>query len=339
MAGGNIASQLITGYLQKVSLGYKNSAYVWDQIFPQVLMKTKDSKIPIWNRGDEFRLESIKRAPGTKTPSGTYQTTSVTPTTDQWATKHKLTKEELSDNEANLLSPPINLQQAVMKKNSNQLQMRIEKLVADLVTGGTWVDGNVGGEDAAAGWVATSSNTFKADIFTALDAIRKAGVPIDSKIRLFMDYTTFSGARQNGGITDTRKYAGEKEVRYPNAKEIADFFSIDACVVGPAIYSSAQKKDDGTDFTAVDMWGGTNAKGFGFLYIFPGESFNNNVNGDQIPAPGVSAFHKMENGEREASYKWYNKDYHTWFYEMQTQFGVLQTMPQAAYAWQDTHTT
>lgn len=337
---GNLNSQLVTGFLQNSSLSYQNSAFIWNEIYPIVTMPNKNSKITVWNRGDEFRDEAVKRAPGTVTPWNTYETTSVTISTDQWAKKQKLTKEEIRDNNNDVLSPALSLQQNAMSKNSKGMNLKLEKLVADNVTGATWVDGNSGGEDAAGGWVASSSNTFQDDIFLGIDTLRKNGVGIDMGLGIMMDYTTYRGARRYGGIIDIRKEAGEKATRYPNAQEIAQFFGVDKCVVGGGIYSSAEKLAAGTDFTSVDIWGGANAKGFGMVYAYPKNiTKGQSAIGLEVQAAGVMGFHKMENGAREATYKWYNKDAHSWFYEQQAEFGPKQTMSAAAYAWKDTHTT
>jgi hypothetical protein len=337
---GNINSQLITGFLQKSSLAYRNSKFIWNEIYPIVEMPNKNSKVTVWNRGDEFRDEATKRAPGTVTPWNIYETSSVTISTDQWAKKHALTEEEIRDNNSDVLSPALNLQMAVMAKNARGMQLKMEKLVADNVTGATWVDGNSGGEDAAGGWAASSSNTFQDDVFLGIDTLRKNGIGIDMGIGLMMDYTTYRQARRYGGIIDVSKYAGDKATRYPNAQEIADFFSIDKCVVGGGIYSSAEKKADGTDFTAVDIWGGANAKGFGMVFAYPKNiKTGTAAMGLEVQACGVMGFHKMPNGQREQTKKWFNDDAGTWFYEQKAEFGPKQTMSAAAYAWKDTHTT
>lgn len=334
-----IRSQLVRGHLHKINLAYKSMAHIWSEVYPSLQMKTREQKITIWNRGDEFRDEAALRAPGTVTPWSRYDTDTVDLTALNYARKHGLTKEEIEEDGETVDNPSLALQQAVMNKNARAMSLKIERLVAANVTAATWADGNSGGEDAAGGWSASSNNTFIADIFNGVNTMRQQGVD-PTEQRLLMDYQTFQGVMQYSGIIDITKY-GSPTYSYPDAQAIARFFNIDRCVIAGAIYSTGEKKADVTDFTTADIWGGSNNKGFGMLYKYP------KVMGREIMTAGVVGFkpHKDSNKilpgmpQPQATYKWYDDDSRQWFFEQEAQFGIVQTAAKAAYAWKDTHTT
>jgi len=324
-----VESSLIRGHLQNLSLKYQNQQFIWNEIAPAIDLPTRNSKITIYNRGDQFRDEAVLRARGDVTPWATQETSTVNVDTYQYSHKGTVTKEDLSDLGNGVLSPPIDMKQDVIEKNMDKINLKIERLVGAAVTAATWEDGTAGGSDADAKWVSTSGNTFLTDVDAGMEALRKAGIDLSST-RLMMDFLTWQGVRKNSDIASRTQYTRDK---YPNLDDMAKYLGLDKIVVGGGIYSTAEKLADGSDFTAANIWGGSNDKGFAMLYHYPKRITRKTM------AAAVTPFHMMDNGQRLANYEWYEKGAHSWFYETQAEVGVKQVCSDAAYAWKDTHTT
>lgn len=330
MPGPDIGATIVRGNLQTASISYKNHAFIWNEVYPRLVLPTSKSKITIFNRGDQFRDEAALRARGTQTPTIDYKLDTVNVDTYQYASKHQITKEDLRDaGITSGLAAPIDLQMESMERNSEKIDLSIERQVAANVTAATWADGYAGGEDADAKWVASTGNTFLDDVDTGINALRAGGIPMDS-IRLMMDFKTWQGVRKNSSIADRTQYTKDK---YPTPESIATYLLIDKCIIAGSIYSSANEANDGTDFTTADIWGGSNDNGFAMVYYYPKRI------GRKSMTAGYTLFNKMENGQERVTYKWYDNNHHSWFHETQVEIGVKQIAAAAAYAWKDTHTT
>ena len=110
--------------------------------------------------------------------------------------------------------------------------------------------------------------------------------------------------------------------------------AIDKIVIGGAIYSSAKEKADASDFTAANLWGGTNDKGYALLYYYPRKV------GLRSMAAAYTCFNKLANGQAMRTFQSHDtQDTHSWLYESQKDFGYKTICTEAAYAWVDTHTT
>lgn len=326
----DVGATIVRGNVQNASISYKNSSFIYPEVFPKLMLPTSKSKVTIFNKGDQFRDEAAQRARGAETPTIDYKLSTVDVNTYQYAVKHQVTKEDIRDaGIASGLAAPISLQMEAIERNAEKLDLSIEKQVASTVTGATWIDGNSGGEDADAKWVASSGNTFLTDVDTGINTLRANGIPMDS-IRLMMDFETWQGVRKNSDIASRTQYTRDV---YPTPESIAKYLLIDKCLVAGGIYSSANESQAGTDFTSADIWGGSNNKGFAMVYYFPKRI------GLKSMTAGYTLFNKMENGAERATYSWYENKNHSWFYESQTEVGSKQIASAAAYAWKDTHTT
>lgn len=330
----DIGAQIVRGHLQDASLAYRNHGYIADEVSPTILLPTNKSKITIYNRGDTFRDEAILRARGTETPSIDWKLSTVNLDTKQYAVKHVITKEDLRDAGINgVETPPVDLQQDAVERNSDKLDLHKEIIVASGILGGTWLDGGAGGSDADAKWVATSGNTAIADVDTAARAMENAGIPRGS-LRLMVDSTTWHGMIRTSDFTGMLSYsnvARKAPGLMVTQDMVAELLGLNKVVVGYGLYSSAEETAAGTDFTSVSIWG--SAKGFAFIYYYPERM------GLKTMCASATALTKMENGASRATYKWYDNDRHCWIFESQEEYGYQQICSSAGYLWKDTHTT
>src|SRR5690242_11661865 len=61
--------------LTNLSIGYKNSDYIADNIFPVVPVTKRSDIIPKYDQSHWFRNGATKRAPGTKSEGGGFKVT------------------------------------------------------------------------------------------------------------------------------------------------------------------------------------------------------------------------------------------------------------------------
>jgi len=331
----DIKSQIITGHLQNVSIGFKNKAYTSPEIVPQIVLPTSSAKVSLFNRGDSFRDTAELRARGTKVASTNYKISTSTISTEQYASRNEITDEDLRDaGLPNMLSVPIDMRAEAIALNSDKLDLKNEILISTAVKAGTWLDGNVGGEDANALWaIADTTNTMIEDVDAAIEALQGAGIPREN-IRLALDSTTFQKAIRCADLVAALGYTAVTP-KAPGlvitAEMLASLLTIDKVVVCSSLKNSANEKADGTDFTGANIWGGT--KGFGFVYYYP------TTISRKIMAPAFNAFNKMPNGAMRTTKTWYDNDISATVYQSEQEVGYKQVCSYAGYLFKDTHTT
>jgi hypothetical protein len=324
----NLMDNIIRGHLQTASVAYQPQGFIGEEIYPRLIMESPRQKIAVFNKGDHFRNEATRRAPGTVAPVGDMKASFVDLSSQTYHYSQQITQEELwADGKPTY--PSLALKQQKVEMVAQKLGLAKEYVIAASVTGATWNDGNSGGEDADAKWTASSGNTFLDDIDTGINSLRAVGIPATS-LRLAMDDKTYRGVRRNGGIVSVNQYT---KSGLPGAEDIAAFIGVSKVVVGSAIYSSNEEAAAGTDFTAVNIWGGANDKGYAILYYFP------QVITHGMMCAGIAGANKMENGDIIANYEHVDTKAHTYTYEGWMNIGAAQVAAAAAYAWKDTHTT
>jgi len=329
----DVQRQIVRGHVQDLSIAYRNTGYIAPEVFPHKEIKHGKAKVTVYNRGDAFRDEAQKRAPGTETKAGNWKLDTVNVDSEQYSHLEKVTKEDLRAAGVGVETVPVDLQMESVERNADKLDLKAELLTANKVFGSTWVDGNLGGEDADAKWTASTGNTFLADVDKAILAIKNAGVPRD-KIRLMMDDTTFQGVIRVSAVTAALSYNAvlpKAPGLVITADMLASLLTLDKVVIGSAIYNSANEKQDGSDFTGVNIWGST--KGRAFLYFYPPRL------GRKVMCAGLQCYENMENNKRRVTYKWYENAKHSWMFESQEEMGPEQVCAYAGYAFKDTHTT
>jgi hypothetical protein len=89
---------LSVGYLQD------QSDFVANVVFPPIPVTNKSDVYFVYNRGDFFRNNMQKRAPGTPAAAGGYKLTTKTYIADVWAEK-KIIDDQIRDNSDSPLQP------------------------------------------------------------------------------------------------------------------------------------------------------------------------------------------------------------------------------------------
>jgi len=323
----NVKEEIIAGPLQNVSVAYKNDEYIADEVFPILDGADPKAKIYKYKKGAWFRDEAGIRAPGTRAKRGGYVITPVSVSTDEYAFAKEVTDEDRRF--ARLKNaPPLQPEMDAIEFAADKVDLKKERRVADLITGGTWLDGSAGGQDAEGFWSpAGSTNTFLVDISTGKKALKAIGVIATD---LVIDYDTYESLKHVESILDKIKYT-QRGVLTKDL--LAAILELKAVHVGSAIYSDAEEAADGDDFNAVDIWTVTAAKGMGFLFRKPPKL------GLKVVTAGVQARIAYENGGPRRTSTWREAAEHQDVYEVAEETDIVQVCADAGYLWKDTYAT
>lgn len=323
----NVKESIIAGPLANVSIAYRNMDYIADRVFPILDGADPKAKITKYQRGAWFRDEAAIRAPGTEARRGGYPITSVSIATKEYAFAKDVTDEDrrfVRAQGAPVLQPEID----AIEYATDKIDMKKERRVAELVTGTTWADGNVGGEDAEGGWAAPSGNTFLADIEKAQKAVKSA---IGRRANvLVIDDLTYGGMKEIDALLDKIKYTQRGVL---TKEMIAAMLDLDEVIVGSAIYSTAAEKADGSDFTAADIWTVNAGKGMGFLFWRPPRV------GIKMQCAGLQVRIAYENGGPRRISTWREASRHQDVYEVAEETDITLIDANAGYLFKDTYAT
>lgn len=324
----NVKENIIAGPLANVSIAYRNMEYIADRVFPIMDGADPKAKITKYQRGAWFRDEAAIRAPGTEARRGGYPITSESIATKEYAFAKEVTDEDrrfVRAQGAPVLQPEID----AIEYATDKIDMKKERRVAELVTGTTWVDGNVGGEDAEGLWaVSGNTNTLLADIEKAQKAIKSA---IGRRANvLLLDDRTYGGMKEVDALLDKIKYTQRGVL---TKEMLAAMLDLDDVIIGSAIYSDAEETADGTDFNAVDIWTVNATKGMGFLFWRPPRV------GIKMQCAGLQVRIAYENGGPRRISTWREAARHQDVYEVAEETDITLIDANAGYLFKDTYAT
>jgi hypothetical protein len=288
------------------------------------------AKITTYNKGDFFRNEARTRGPGAEPNVIGFKTGSTSILTTQYDAAYEITKEDIKY-QGLTGGPTIDMKADSALLATDKLDILVEKEVADLINETVWSSVSAGGTDAEGLWApAGSTNTFLEDIDLGLKTILgNTGMKANT---LVIDYKTWVNLKNVDAINARLKTTDDKTLQ---PQRLASLLELDRVLVGSAIYSTAVEKQDGTDFTAADIWGGVNStKGMGFLCYVP------SVAGLRVPSamyrPRTKA---LDSGLYRGVWEHVYPSQHKWIIQAIEEFQVLATGLDLGYLWKDTHTT
>jgi len=323
----NIKESIVAGPLAGVSVAYRNMDYIADRVFPIIDGADPRAKITKYKRGAWFRDEAGIRAPGTEAPRGGYPIDSVSIATKEYAFAKEVTDEDrrfVKSQGAPVLNPDMD----AIEFATDKVDMKKERRVSSLITGTTWVDGNPGGEDAEGLWVASSGNTFLADIKKGKKAIKNAVGKVPNT--LLIDHDTYEGLKEVDALLDKIKYTQRGVI---TRDLLAAMLDLNEVLVGSAIYSDAEETAAGDDFNAVDIWTVNPGKGMGFLFYRPQRM------GLKVQCAGLQVRIAYENGQARRTSKWREASRHQDVYEVAEETDITLVDAYAGYLFADTYAT
>jgi len=324
----NIKETLVVGPLQNVSIAFRNEEYIGDRVFPILDGADPKAKITIYQKGDWFRDEAGIRAAGTKAKRGGYKLDDVSFSTKEYAFAKEVTDEDRRFSKLKS-APPLQPDQDAIEFAANTVDLKKEIRVGSLITGGTWNDGNVGGEDAEGLWSpAGATNTFLADIVKGRKAIKaKTGKKPNV---LVLDDATFLALKECEAILEKIKYT--QRAVY-GAELLAALLELEEVLVGSAIKSTAKETKAGAEFAGANIWEVNAGKGMGFLCYRP------KTLGLKTATAGLQVRLAYEDGQPRRVTTWREPAEHQDVYEVAEETDIVLVHADLGYLFKDTYAT
>lgn len=318
----NTKDLIVAGPLANVSIAYRNKNYIGDRIFPAIDNVSPKAEIARYLKGAWFRDEAKVRGPGARAARGGYPVDALSISTVEYAFAKAVTDEDRRF-AAVQGAPPLMPDQDAVEFCADKIDLKKERLIADIVLSGTW--SGVTGEDAEGLWAAGEGNTFIDDVEGRIETIR-ANTGFRPNV-LMISATTLKEIKKESTVLDRIKYT-QRGVVTPDL--IAALFGLDEVLVGDAIYSTAKETKAGTDFSSQDIWEKNAGKGSAFLFYRPEKP------GLKVPSAGYQARVAYENGSVRRVTKWREAAEHQDVYEVAEECDIVQTGADMGFLWYDT---
>ncbi len=326
--GQNVKEMMVAGPLQNISIAFKNEEYIADRVFPILDGADPKAKITVYNKADWFRDEAGIRAAGTRANRGGYKIDEVSVATKEWAFAKEVTDEDRRFSKLKN-APPLKPDEDGIAFASDVVDRKKEVRVSSLITGGTWVDGNVGGEDTEGLWSpAGATNTFLADITKAKKAI-KSNTGKKPNV-LVIDEATYLAVKECEAITEKIKYTQRAVL---TSDLLAAILELDEVLVGGAIKNTAKETKAGTEFTGANIWEVNAGKGMGFLFHRP------KVLGLKVATAGMQVRIAYEDGQPRRVTTWREPAEHQDVYEVAEETDIVLVHAALGYLFKDTYAT
>jgi len=324
MAPPDVRAQLVRGPLRTVSIAYKNMNYIADRVFPIINGVDPKAMIAKYLKGAWFRDEADVRGPGARAKRGGYPTDWVNVTPTEYAFAKEVTDEDRRAANSQM-APPLKPDQDAIEFAADKIDLSKEKRTAYIVLNSTWSSAN---EDAEGLWAAGASNTFIEDVETRIETIR-GNTGLRPNV-LMLSANTLKELKMESSLLDRIKYT-QRGVLTPDL--IAAVVGVQECLIGDAIYSSAEETAAGDDFTAVNVWELNASKGSAFLFYRPPAP------GLKIPSAGYQARENYEDGSPRRSTTWREEAEHQDVYEVAESTDIVQACSDLGFLWYDTIAT
>jgi hypothetical protein len=322
---GPIVKELLTSVpLQNVSIQYRNAGYIGDRVFPIIDTANPKAKITKYLKGAWFRNEAALRAAGARAKRGSFPTTEVSLSTNEFAFAKEVTDEDRK-NAALPNAPALKPEMDAIEFASDKIDLYKEVVVAQNIKDTTWIDGNATGEDAEGLWAASGSNTFLADINTGQKAIQ-AATGLKANV-LVIDYGTFMSLKAEATLLDKIKYTQRGVL---TVDLLAALLELEEVLIGEALVNTAKETKAGTEWTGSKIWEVTATKGMGFLFHRAKSA------GLKTPSSGYQVRLLQEGGGVRRLTTWREPAEHQDVYEAAEETDIVVTGSDLGYKWKDT---
>jgi hypothetical protein len=227
--------------MSNVSIGFGNTQYIADQVFPVVQVLKKSDNYYIFDRSSWFRDDIGPRAPGTRARRVDFTVSSASYICLPYALAKGVTDEE-RENSDSVFQPDIEATEFVTDK----LLLGQEKRVADIVSAsGNWASAS--NLSSGTKW-SDDNSTPTANIITLTKAVRQS---IGRRPNVgVMGATIWERLMDHPEMMDRIKYTRPGAVLLPD--DIANWFGLERVLIGESIINSAQ---DGATDSLADIWG------------------------------------------------------------------------------------
>lgn len=327
-------SLIVRGALQDVSIAYRNSDFVADELFPIIDGVHKQAKVAKYVKGAWFRDDAQVRPPGTPAVVIEFRmgTENLDPVNFAAATTVTDEERQAADEPGSL---PIQPDIDGMEFIANSLDLKREIRASAVLHATDWGGSGAGGADAEGHWGdATAANdTFLADMRTGRNAIRALTGMLPNS--LFLDYRAWDPLQMAPALLalmNPQKIDKEALVTIQALMVLAQVKNI---IIGSALENTDEETVADTSFTGVDIWGttGEETKGVGFLYYKPDRP------GLKTPSAGYQYRLKKINGQGRLSTTWRENARHADMYDTEEDVDIAPVATDLGYMFKNTALT
>jgi hypothetical protein len=270
MSNPQVSTLVIPQAIQNFSLEYTPPELINERVAPIVSLPSLQSKVLKYQKGNLFQFTpgQARREIGTRRHELQFQAGMVTANPQQYSEAIPIPDEliELMNTPGQLPLKP--LQDATKKliwSISMEREYQISKLIFSPASAAYyWADATSGGTDIQGHWgLATTSNTFKDDIWAAKSAILNASGKEPNV--LVIDYSTFMAQKKNPNIRDDIKYT---QLAITTVGLLAELLELDEVIVAKSMYDAGPDNINDTLSTPTSFTKFWNPSGKGNAFLF-----------------------------------------------------------------------
>lgn len=328
-----VSSIIVRGALQDVSIAYRNSGYVADEVFPLIDKVGRKVKVAKYQKGAWFRDEAEVRAPGTAARVVDMKVTSQNLDPIAYATATQVTDEEMQESKkpGNLpIQPEIDAQEFMAEK----LDLNREIRVANLIMATVWNGVAAGGSDANGAWghATAASDTFLTDVNDARDKILKStGVKPN---KLFLSWPAWSKLQRAPALLALMNPTELKRESLVTTTALEALIEM-KLIIGSAVKNTHAEDVDDDAFNPVWVFGtsGSEDKGIGFIYYAPERP------GLKMPSAGYQYRVMQESGSGRLISTWRDDARHANMFDAIEETDIAAVSLDCAYLYKDTAVT
>lgn len=236
----------VNALLTNLSIGYKNAAYIADQVFPIVPVNKQSDIIPKYNQSFWFRDDAAVRAPGTASIGGGYTVdTSATYFANRYSRRFEIPDELRRNADA-----PWNLDEDATRFVTDKTMMRREvNFALNMFATGKWATDKVGAVDFTQ-WSDYAASQPDVDVDAYKDEVEaKIGVEPN---KLVVGKQTHIQLKNHPTLVDRIKYTQRAQL---TPELIASLLEVEQYLVGRSIYTTAVEGTAEGSVTYTRIWG------------------------------------------------------------------------------------
>lgn len=231
--------------LSNLSIAYlQEKPPISDLIFPRVSVDYQSNKYFLWDKGDFFRDDAQKRAPGSDFAQTALALTTASYFADQYALEYMIADEIVANEDA-----AVQLRENATRVLTSRLNTRKDRaFAADFFTTGVWGTDLVGGTNFTQWSDATSDPA--GDLQTGLETLLNATGDIDGmRYKLLIGSAVRAVLVNHPDAVDRIKYTEKADVAAVDGI-LASWLGVDELIVGRRRYTTSAEGVSDT-FAAV----------------------------------------------------------------------------------------
>lgn len=248
MAKPTVADVHTDALLSQVSVAYRNTNYIADQILPVISVNKKSDTIAKYTKADWFRDEARQRAPGAYPPEGDYGLDSAASYECINYSYAKVVADEVRENADAPIRPEIEAVEFATDKIMLSMERRVAAALFNATTFASYTAtaaALTGGGGVA--WSTYGTSTPLTDIDAMADLIRAQIARRPNT--LVMGQTVWKTLRWHPDLLDSIKYT---QTGVMTTDVLGRLVDIPRIFVGGSIYSATA---EGASFSSSDIWG------------------------------------------------------------------------------------